>query len=108
MSSQQFVYVWEYTIDSSLRDEFLSAYASDGEWAKLMSRHRGYVGTSLFHDTENGNRYVTVDYWLSKSDRDSFRTAFSDEYDQLDQKCERFTATEVFIGDFFVVGSSDS
>ena len=106
MSSQHFAYIWEYTIDASLRDDFLNAYAPEGEWAKLMSRHPGYISTCLLHDTENGNRYVTVDYWVSKSDRDSFRSMFSDEYNQLDQKCEHFTAVELFIGDFFVVDGS--
>lgn len=106
MTSQQFAYIWEYTIDASLRDDFLSAYAPAGKWAMLMSRHPGYIGTSLLHDTESRNRYVTVDYWKSKFDRDSFRSAFSDEYEQLDQKCEHFTAAELFIGDFIVVGGS--
>lgn len=106
MSSQHFAYFWEYTIDSSRQDDFLSAYAPGGEWAKLMSRHPGYISTSLFHDADDGNRYVTVDYWASKSDRDSFRSKFSVNYNLLDKKCEGFTVAELFIGDFLVVDGS--
>jgi heme-degrading monooxygenase HmoA len=104
VSSEQFSYIWEYTVDPARKAEFLSAYEPDGDWAQLMSRHPGYLGTKLLGDVEIENRYVTVDYWASKSDRDAFRAEFSTEFDELDQECEQLTLSETFLGDFFILG----
>lgn len=104
MPTGQFTYIWEYTIDPARQAEFLAAYKPNGGWAQLMSRHPGYLGTKLLRDVENENRFVTVDHWASKSDRDSFRKEFSSEFDRLDQECEQFTVRETFIGDFFILG----
>lgn len=103
MSSKQFSYIWEYTVDPARQAEFLSAYKRDGTWAQLMSRHPGYLGTKLLQDVETDNRFVTVDYWASKSHRDAFREEFSSEFDQLDRECEQFTVREMFVGDFLVL-----
>jgi len=102
--SEQFTCLWEYTIDPARKAEFLSAYKPDGHWAQLMARHPGYLGTKLLLDVEAENRYVTVDYWTSKSDRDAFREEFSSEFDRLDQDCEQFTISETFLGDFLILG----
>lgn len=104
MSANQFAYVWEYTVDPGQKAEFLSAYKPDGAWTRLMSRHGGFLGTELLGDVDNDNRFITVDYWTSKSERDAFRTEFASEYAQLDADCESCTLSESFIGDFFVVG----
>lgn len=66
MSSKQFSYIWEYTVDPARQAEFLSAYKPDGTWAQLMSRHPGYLGTKLLQDVETDNRFVTVDAWMNE------------------------------------------
>jgi heme-degrading monooxygenase HmoA len=104
VSSKQFTYIWEYTIDPERRAEFLSAYKPDGDWARLMSRHPGYLGTKLLRDVDEDNRFLTVDYWTSMSDRDEFREKYASEFDQLDRACEQYTVAETFIGDFLVSG----
>ena len=103
MSRKQFAYIWEYTVDPAQKAEFLSAYGPDGDWAQLMSRHNGYLGTKLLGDIETDDRFVTIDFWQSKSDRDGFREDFSAEFNQLDEECEQFTVTETFLGDFFIL-----
>jgi 2-hydroxychromene-2-carboxylate isomerase/heme-degrading monooxygenase HmoA len=103
LSSDYFTYIWEYTVDPARRAEFVSAYRPGGDWAQLMSRHAGYRGTKLLHDVETENRFVTIDYWVSRSDRDAFREEFASEFNRLDQECEQFTISESFIGDFAVL-----
>ena len=105
MSAGQFSYIWEYTVDPDRRSEFLGAYNPVGDWAKLMSRHPGYLGTKLLEDVENNNRFVTIDYWVSQSDRDAFREQFKDEFDRLDRDCEEYTTSETFLGDFSILAN---
>jgi len=104
MSPDQFSYIWEYTVEPTRKSEFLDAYRTDGDWARLMSRHPGYLGTKLLEDVDNDIRFVTVDYWTSKSDRDAFREQFKVEFDRLDHDCEEFTLSETFLGDFLILG----
>jgi hypothetical protein len=82
----------------------LEAYKPGGEWAQLFSRDPSYIGTTLLHDVDDENRYVTIDYWKSKAEKDSFRKRFSVEFERLDYRCEAFTREEQFLGDFLEVG----
>jgi len=102
MTGQSFVYIWQYTIKSGLESEFLSAYESDGDWAKLFSKDINYLKTDLLHCTEDSDVYVTIDYWTSKAARDSFREENSEAFKELDERCEAYTISEVFIGDFVI------
>lgn len=103
MASERFAYVWQYMIDPSRRSEFLAAYKPGGEWAQLFSLDPSYIETLLLHDVEDENRFVTIDFWTSKADRDSFRKQFSPEFDALDSRCETFTKDEQFLGDYLLV-----
>ncbi len=100
MKSERFVYIWQYTIDPSRREAFLAAYNPNGEWARLFSRDPSYITTALLHDVDDANRFLTIDYWKSKSDRDAFRQRYSVEFADLDKRCEAFTRKEQFLGDF--------
>lgn len=106
MKSGSFAYIWQYTIDLSLESQFLAAYRPDGDWAKLFSRNANYIKTELLQDSNQKDQYVTVDYWTSKSDRDLFRVKYSEEFEELDERCETFTKKEVFIGDYTILKSS--
>ena len=100
MTSERFAYIWQYTIDPAFREPFLAAYQPNGEWARLFARDPSYLVTVLLQDDADENRYVTIDYWKSKADRDSFRQRYSVEFADLDERCEAFTKNEQFLGDF--------
>jgi len=100
MASSQFAYIWQYQIRPDCRSDFLKAYSPSGDWAELFSRDPSYLGTKLLQDAEDENGYATIDYWRSRSDRDSFRERFSAEYNELDRRCEEFTVNEHFVGDY--------
>ncbi|NIN61300.1 MAG: hypothetical protein GTN55_02730 [Gammaproteobacteria bacterium] len=103
MTSERFAYIWQYTIDPTFREAFLAAYQPNGEWARLFSRDPSYIVTVLLQDDADEDRYVTIDYWKSKADRDAFRNRFSVEFDNLDSRCETFTLEEQFLGDFIEI-----
>jgi len=103
MQTEQFAYVWQYTIRADRLSDFLAAYRPDGEWTKLFSRDPNYIRTELFHDSDRSDRYMTIDYWTSRTARDAFRENYAAEFSRLDEKCEQYTLSEVFIGDFVVL-----
>ncbi len=106
MASAKFAYIWQYFVEDSHRDEFLEAYGPNGNWVQLFSRDPSYVETRLLHDADDDGRYVTIDYWVSRNARDSFREKYSREFSILDEKCEQLTTKEEFLGDFVLVDDS--
>ena len=97
-----FAYIWEYTVKENRKPEFLAAYGPDGDWAQLFSIDSSFLGTNLLHDIENKDRFVTIDYWVSKGDLDAFKKQYSNEFASLDERCEEHTISEEFLGDFEV------
>lgn len=101
--ASRFAYAWQYLIDPARRNEFLAAYGPDGAWVRLFTRDSNYFGTVLLSDADNDSRFVTIDYWLSRDARDAFRTVHASDFSSLDRKCEAYTVTEEFLGDFTFV-----
>jgi heme-degrading monooxygenase HmoA len=95
-----FVYIWEYLVKAEKKSDFERIYGPDGEWAQLFKTGVGYLRTELHQDTSNSQRYLTVDYWVSKKDRDKFQEQFAEEFAKLDKQCESLTEKEIFLGDF--------
>jgi len=95
-----FVYVWEYFVKAEKKSDFERIYGMNGDWTKLFSRDAGYLGTELHQDISNNQRYLTLDYWISKNARDNFREKFAVEFEKLDKQCESLTEKEIFLGDF--------
>jgi quinol monooxygenase YgiN len=102
MADSNFAYIWRYSIKPDQRTELLSAYCSKGHWAILFSQDSDYIKTDLLQDSSDENVYLTIDYWTSKAARDAFREKFSEEFHALDQECEAYTVSEVFVGDFVI------
>jgi len=95
-----FVYIWEYIVKDEFIAEFEKVYGSNGDWVQLFQKASGYLATDLHQDASNTNRFITIDFWETKDDRDNFITRFSKEYKILDGYCESFTEQETLIGDF--------
>ena len=104
MADERFAYVWQYTIEPARRSEFLAAYDSQGAWVRLFSSDPSYIKTLLIQDVADENRYMTIDFWKSKADRDAFKRRNSIEFNELDKNCEAFTVEERFLGDFVELG----
>jgi heme-degrading monooxygenase HmoA len=93
-------YVWEYQVHPDYRAEFESSYGSNGEWVNLFRRHPGYLRTELLRDQNNAWRFLTIDTWESRERYLSFREEFRIEFESIDKKCEAFTKSEQFLGEF--------
>jgi heme-degrading monooxygenase HmoA len=93
-------YLWEFTVDPDLVEEFTQEYGPNGSWVALFRQAPGYVGTLLLRDSRNSRRFITIDRWESADAYRSFRATFSGEYAALDERCERLTARESSLGAF--------
>jgi heme-degrading monooxygenase HmoA len=103
MTKKNFVYMWEYLVKENFLEDFIHHYGPEGDWVQLFRKAGGYIKTDLHQDCTNPKRFMTVDFWESKNDRDNFRKEFSTEFAELDQRCEQFTETEKILGDFDMV-----
>lgn len=95
--------MWEFSVKSEKRMLFEEFYNPAGRWARLFSKSKGYLKTELFHDSLNPEKYITIDYWVSKAEKDDFILRFSDEYKQLDSECTEFTANERYLGEYDIL-----
>jgi heme-degrading monooxygenase HmoA len=80
-----YIRVWEYEVAAAHIDAFLAAYGSEGEWARLFERGRGYVGTELYRGTDDQSRFVTVDRWTDECAWRAFLEEAREAYDGLDE-----------------------
>lgn len=100
MTKKVFVYIWEYLVKEEHLEEFKRIYSPVGAWTELFKKADGYIATDLHQGISDPKRFMTVDFWNTKDDRDNFRSQFSKEFKVLDKHCESFTKREQLIGDF--------
>lgn len=99
-----YAYVWEYRVKPDADQQFREYYGPQGRWVQLFRQATGYLGTSLYQDREQTDRYVTVDRWESEGAFGSFRAQFSVEFERLDNFCESLTLSEAPLGNFTTIG----
>lgn len=95
-----FVVVWEFRVRATKRRAFERAYGPDGEWAKFFRRGKGYIATELMCDSQQPDRYLTLDFWKSYKHYEQFKNQNREIYRLIDERCESLTATESEIGQF--------
>lgn len=101
-----FVVMWEFEPRPDAVAEFVRAYGPDGEWVPLFRRSPDYLGTELLRDAEAPNRYVTIDRWTSRETYERFRAERAVEYRAIDERCDKLTDHEAFVGAFVVTPES--
>lgn len=99
-SESNFQSIWEYGVKDEYRTDFIAAYCSSGLWVSLFAQCSGYIKTELKQDVEDHNRFLTIDYWRSRSDFLTMNQAKGVEYGNLDRQCESYTLFERHIGFF--------
>lgn len=100
----KFCTVWEYQVREEFLPQFKEVYASDGDWVKLFTRAHGFIKTKLIQDVRDNNRFITIDYWESRSDFINMRDQSGPEYQDLDIRTEKYTVSETHLGYFQDVG----
>jgi quinol monooxygenase YgiN len=92
--------LWEFTAELGHRDEFETAYGTDGLWARFFRRDPSYRETVLIKDSEQPGRYLTIDVWEDKDSYLRFKDRFAGDYQTIDKECEKLTGAERQIGIF--------
>jgi hypothetical protein len=92
--------LWEFTVNAEQQADFERAYRPHGVWAQLFRCDSAYKQTILIRDHEQSGRYLTIDMWEDKTSYLSFKDRFAREYHQIDENCEKLTASERLIGIF--------
>jgi heme-degrading monooxygenase HmoA len=101
--NKMYAYMWEYKVKTEYKMTFEEMYSPGGRWNELFKKAKGFIRTELFHDQLDSIKYITIDYWNSKSDQNEFMLSFSDEYKALDTECAAFALNERYIGEFDVI-----
>lgn len=92
-----YVILWTYDVPVDAAAEFIAAYGADGDWAQLFAKGAGFIGTELYQD---GQRFVTIDRWVSEDAFNAFQAAFGDQYKTLDVKVAHLSRSQTRIGAF--------
>ena len=98
-----FVMVWEFIAKAGREADFEQVYGPRGDWARFFSKAEGYVRTELHRDTQQANRYLTLDFWVSEAAYQAFRTEHAQEYQAIDRRCEALAERETCLGSFLAV-----
>ena len=72
--------------------------ATHGRWAEFFKQSADYVGTELYKNTSDPNRFVAVDVWRSRVAYEAFRKANAVEYSALDEWCRQLLTHERMLG----------
>ncbi|MFY9908071.1 MAG: antibiotic biosynthesis monooxygenase [Terriglobales bacterium] len=94
------VIIWEFTANERHVEEFVRAYGSTGDWAKLFRLGVGYLGTELLRSSQDRNVFLTVDRWENATSFEVFQQKFGAEYKKLDTRFESYTLSERKVGAF--------
>ena len=92
--------VWAYRVPPDREAEFERLYSSNGAWAELFKKSKGYLGTKLIRSDILFENYATIDTWETKDDYEAFLTQWKDEYEKLDEQCQELTESENYLGAF--------
>jgi heme-degrading monooxygenase HmoA len=100
VADDRYTYIWEYEVPPSAETEFLAHYASEGTWVQLFRRADGHLGTELYRDRADPERFVTIDHWRTEAAFRQFRSNFAVEFEALDRRCAHLTRREAPLGEF--------
>ena len=92
--------IWEFRVKPGRDQQFERAYGPTGAWVHLFRTGDGYVKTELVRDLKQPGRYLTLDFWRSRTAYDRFREEHREEYEAIDARCEQLTETELHLGEF--------
>jgi Antibiotic biosynthesis monooxygenase len=99
-AASTYIVVWEYQVKPECEAEFVAAYGSEGDWARLFRRSAEFQGLELLGSAGNTGRFFTLDRWSSAAAMDVFLNTNATAYDVLDRRFSELTVWERRIGGF--------
>jgi len=101
-----YMILWEFHVKPGREKRFERVYSPEGDWARFFTQGKGYLGTELDRDLQRKGRYLTEDYWTSKTAYESFREQRLAEFRALDKQCAGLTRRETALGKFLWRGAA--
>jgi heme-degrading monooxygenase HmoA len=95
-----YLIVWDFRVPREKQPRFEEVYGPDGTWVQLFRRGEGYLESQLVQDLQQRGRYLTLDFWASRSAHERFREQNLAEYEAIDEQCEQLTEAEIKVGEF--------
>jgi heme-degrading monooxygenase HmoA len=95
-----FLALWEFEVKSGCEERFQSAYGAEGEWARLFRTDENFIETRLVRDAVRSDKFVTLDFWESRSAYESFKELNHAAYLKLDRESQSLTTVERCLGYF--------
>ncbi len=95
-----FLALWEFEVKSGCEERFRSVYGAEGEWARLFRTDPNFLETRLLRDPVQANKFVTLDFWESRSAYESFKELNHAAYLAMDRNCQSLTTFERCLGYF--------
>jgi heme-degrading monooxygenase HmoA len=92
-----FLRIWSYDVAPGAVDRFAVAYGPDGDWARLLARSEGFLGTELYRDAGGGARFVTVDRWRDQADWTAFLAREAAAYRALDARLAALSGAQALL-----------
>ncbi len=99
------VVMWAFRVREGAQEEFERLYGANGEWVRLFRRSRFYLGTELWRDRDQPNRYITVDRWRSRAECERFLREQRSDYEVLDALGRRLTIAEARLASLDRIGA---
>ena len=98
--AELFIVALAFSVAPEHRRDFERTYGEHGDWVRLFRTGYGYIKTELHRDPANLGRYITLDFWTTRQQYESFRDSSKAAYNEIDARCERLTQDEQLLGDF--------
>ena len=99
-----YVVLWRFRVRPEHAGRFERAYGPMGDWVKLFSKCKGFLGSELVREASVPGVYVTIDRWRAASDYDTMLRENVGTYTRLDEECAALTLTEEKLGAFETTG----
>ena len=98
--------VWEFVVKEESRGQFELAYGPGGAWSNLFARCPGFRGTTLLRDTKDPRRYLTIDFWDTRAQREQELAERKAVYSNLEAAFAEWTESKAEVGIFSVLAEA--
>jgi hypothetical protein len=99
-----FLALWEFEVKSGCVERFQSVYGPQGEWVRLFRSDPLFIETRLLQDPFETTKFVTLDFWQSRSAYESFKEVQHAAYDAIEKYSESLMTQERLLGNFELDG----
>ncbi|WP_119065792.1 hypothetical protein [Aggregatilinea lenta] len=94
--------VWEILVKQKGQGKLELVYGPGGAWSKLIGKSPGFRGTTVLHDTHNGQRYLIIDLWDTELQQEQALSEHAEGYARLNTDLENWTESRLELGVFRV------